>query len=106
MDDVLIVGAGPTGLVLALWLTAQGVRVRIIDKSAGPGTTSRAWRCRRARSSSTASSAWPSRSSSRPPIPPSISGRDGKRRGALALGDVGAGLTSLSFRPDLSAGPA
>src|ERR1700730_6261686 len=40
--DVLIVGAGPTGLVLALWLTVLGVRVRIIDKTAEPGTTSRA----------------------------------------------------------------
>jgi 2-polyprenyl-6-methoxyphenol hydroxylase-like FAD-dependent oxidoreductase len=40
--DVLIVGAGPTGLVLALWLTHLGVRVRIIDKTAEPGTTSRA----------------------------------------------------------------
>ena len=40
--DVLIVGAGPTGLVLALWLAKQGVRVRIIDKTAEPGTTSRA----------------------------------------------------------------
>src|SRR5215469_15098505 len=39
---VLIVGAGPTGLVLALWLTRLGVRVRIIDKTAEPGTTSRA----------------------------------------------------------------
>lgn len=39
---VLIVGAGPTGLVLALWLTRHGVRVRIIDKTAEPGTTSRA----------------------------------------------------------------
>jgi 2-polyprenyl-6-methoxyphenol hydroxylase-like FAD-dependent oxidoreductase len=39
---VLIVGAGPTGLVLALWLTKLGVTVRIIDKSAEPGTTSRA----------------------------------------------------------------
>jgi 2-polyprenyl-6-methoxyphenol hydroxylase-like FAD-dependent oxidoreductase len=44
MNDrvVLIVGAGPTGLVLALWLTKLGVRVRIIDKTAEPGTTSRA----------------------------------------------------------------
>src|SRR5215467_4600862 len=41
-NDVLIIGAGPTGLVLALWLTKLGVRVRIIDKTAEPGTTSRA----------------------------------------------------------------
>lgn len=41
-QDVLIAGAGPTGLVLALWLTAQGVKVRIIDKNVGPGPTSRA----------------------------------------------------------------
>ncbi len=40
--EVLIVGAGPTGLVLALWLSRLGVRVRIIDKTAEPGTTSRA----------------------------------------------------------------
>jgi len=41
-SDVLIIGAGPTGLVLALWLTKFGVNVRIIDKVAEPGTTSRA----------------------------------------------------------------
>src|SRR5262245_66138413 len=40
--QVLIVGAGPTGLVMALWLTRLGVPVRIIDKIAEPGTTSRA----------------------------------------------------------------
>jgi 2-polyprenyl-6-methoxyphenol hydroxylase-like FAD-dependent oxidoreductase len=39
---VLIVGAGPTGLVLALCLTRLGVAVRIIDKASEPGTTSRA----------------------------------------------------------------
>ena len=39
---VLIAGAGPTGLVLALWLTRLGVKVRIIDKASEPGTTSRA----------------------------------------------------------------
>jgi 2-polyprenyl-6-methoxyphenol hydroxylase-like FAD-dependent oxidoreductase len=41
-SDVLVVGAGPTGLVLAFWLTKLGVRVRIVDKTAEPGTTSRA----------------------------------------------------------------
>jgi 2-polyprenyl-6-methoxyphenol hydroxylase-like FAD-dependent oxidoreductase len=39
---VLIVGAGPTGLWLALWLTKLGIRVRIVDRAAEPGTTSRA----------------------------------------------------------------
>jgi 2-polyprenyl-6-methoxyphenol hydroxylase-like FAD-dependent oxidoreductase len=41
-SDVLIVGAGPTGLALALWLTKMGVRARIFDKTTAPGTTSRA----------------------------------------------------------------
>ncbi len=41
-SEVLIVGAGPTGLALALWLTKLGVTVRIVDKTSGPGTTSRA----------------------------------------------------------------
>jgi 2-polyprenyl-6-methoxyphenol hydroxylase-like FAD-dependent oxidoreductase len=41
-SSVFIVGAGPTGLVLALWLTKLGVPIRIIDKSSEPGTTSRA----------------------------------------------------------------
>ncbi|TIU17495.1 MAG: monooxygenase, partial [Mesorhizobium sp.] len=39
---VLIAGAGPTGLTLGLWLTRLGVPVRIFDKAAGPGETSRA----------------------------------------------------------------
>jgi 2-polyprenyl-6-methoxyphenol hydroxylase-like FAD-dependent oxidoreductase len=40
--EVLINGAGPTGLVLAFWLAQQGVLLRVIDKTAEPGTTSRA----------------------------------------------------------------
>lgn len=39
---VLIVGAGPTGLVLALWLRARNVPFRLVDKAAAPGETSRA----------------------------------------------------------------
>jgi len=39
---ILIAGAGPTGLVLALSLTRRGIRMRIIDKKAAPGEASRA----------------------------------------------------------------
>ncbi|AZZ36395.1 FAD-dependent oxidoreductase [Bdellovibrio sp. qaytius] len=39
---ILITGAGPTGLVLALWLTKIGIKVRIIDKAEEKVTTSRA----------------------------------------------------------------
>ena len=41
-NNVLIVGAGPTGLVLALWLSKQGIPVRIIDKNTEPSQSSRA----------------------------------------------------------------
>lgn len=40
--DVLIVGAGPTGLNLALRLANAGIRFRIIDQAAGPASASRA----------------------------------------------------------------
>lgn len=40
--QVLIVGAGPTGLVLALALQKQGIPFRIIDKNSGTGEASRA----------------------------------------------------------------
>lgn len=40
--DVLIVGAGPTGLMLANQLCRHGIRVKIIDRNAGPSLQSRA----------------------------------------------------------------
>ncbi len=40
--DVLVVGAGPTGLMLALQLVRRGVRVVIIDRHAGPSLQTRA----------------------------------------------------------------
>lgn len=41
-QDVLIVGAGPTGLAAALFLTRRGVPVRIIDQAAVPAQHSKA----------------------------------------------------------------
>ncbi|VEG45429.1 2-polyprenyl-6-methoxyphenol hydroxylase-like oxidoreductase [Mycolicibacterium flavescens] len=40
--DVLIVGAGPTGLTVANELVRRGIRTRIIDAAAGPNTETRA----------------------------------------------------------------
>ena len=40
--DVLVVGAGPTGLMLANQLVRRGVRVKTIDRHAGPALQTRA----------------------------------------------------------------
>lgn len=40
--QVLVVGAGPVGLTMAAELARYGVKVRIVDKSAGRSTTSKA----------------------------------------------------------------
>lgn len=42
VTDVLVVGAGPTGLALACGLRLQGVGVRVVDRMPAPATTSRA----------------------------------------------------------------
>jgi 2-polyprenyl-6-methoxyphenol hydroxylase-like FAD-dependent oxidoreductase len=41
-SDVLVIGAGPTGLMLANQLGRRGVRTRIIDRNAGPSLQTRA----------------------------------------------------------------
>src|SRR5215470_6281028 len=96
--EVLIIGAGPTGLVLGVWLRHLGVRVSIIDKTAAPGTTSRALaeqartlelydqlgladavvKCSRA---AVAANLWVT----------------GKRRAHLAFGDMGAGISPYPY---------
>ncbi len=51
---VLIVGAGPTGAILGIELGRRGVACRVVDRLAGPATTSRSftlharrWSCSR-----------------------------------------------------------
>ena len=96
--EVLMVGAGPTGLVLALWLTRLGVAVRIVDKQSRSRQRRRArWRCRRARWSSTGNSVWPtpwSRAGAR------CRGQHVGQRpapGPRAFGESGRGVSPLSF---------
>ncbi|HVR04226.1 MAG TPA: FAD-dependent monooxygenase [Polyangia bacterium] len=40
--QVLVAGAGPTGLALALWLARSGVRARVVEREPSPPRTSRA----------------------------------------------------------------
>ena len=40
--EVLVVGAGPTGLAMGLWLARLGVPFRIVDKNPEPARESRA----------------------------------------------------------------
>ncbi len=40
--DVLVIGAGPTGLTMATLLAHSGVNVRTIDKKSGPSQETRA----------------------------------------------------------------
>jgi 2-polyprenyl-6-methoxyphenol hydroxylase-like FAD-dependent oxidoreductase len=92
--DVLIIGAGPTGLVLALWLTHWGVRVRIIDKTAEPGTTSRALavQARTLELYDQLGLAEAVVSHSRVALAANL-WVTGKRRAHLAFGDMGAGIS-------------
>ena len=96
--QVLIVGAGPTGLAHALWLTKQGITVRILDKSAGPGETSRAMAVqartlelyRQLDLSDTVVAAGH-------PNPTMNLWANGKRRARLSMGDAGADVTPYPF---------
>lgn len=96
--DVLIVGAGPTGLTHALWLTQQGVRVRIIDKSSSPGQTSRAMAVQARtlelyRQMDLADAVV----AAGHPNPTMNLWANGKRRARLSMGDAGASVTPYPY---------
>lgn len=96
--QVLIVGAGPTGLVIALWLTAQGVSVRIIDRAAAAGTQSRAMAVQ-ARTLELYRQLDLDKAviADGHPNPRLNLWVRGKRRARLSLGDAGAGLTAYPY---------
>ena len=96
--DVLIVGAGPTGLMLANQLARRGIRFEIIDRHSGPAQQSRAMAvhartleiyaklgiaeqavARGARG--TGASMW----------------ADGRWRAQIPVGDIGQGLSPFPF---------
>ncbi|KAL2831242.1 FAD binding domain-containing protein [Aspergillus cavernicola] len=96
--DVLVVGAGPSGLVMALWLVKQGISIRIIDKAEADASTSRALAIQ-ARTLELyrqldiaedvvskghkigATNIW----------------SEGNHRGRIPIGDIGSGLTPYPF---------
>jgi 2-polyprenyl-6-methoxyphenol hydroxylase-like FAD-dependent oxidoreductase len=95
---VLIVGAGPTGLVLALWLKAFGVDLRIVDAASGPGTTSRALAVQARtlelyRQLDLATAVLEGGY----PIPAFNVWTEGEHRARIELGAIGAGLTPYPF---------
>src|SRR5271154_2069384 len=96
--DVLIVGAGPTGLVLGLWLTHMGVSVRIVDKTAEPGTTSRALAVQARTLELYRQLGLADEVLARAHKTPAINfWVQGKRAAHVALNDVGTGLSPYPF---------
>ncbi len=96
--DVLIAGAGPTGMVLALALAKQGIRVCIVDKADGPGTTSRAMavQARTLELYRPLGLAEEVAASGRPNLCINLWVR-GKQRAQLSLRDAGARLTPYPY---------
>ncbi len=99
--DVLIVGAGPTGLMLANQLARRGLTPLIIDRHAGPARETRALgvqartleiyeklgivdRALELGKRGTGANLW----------------ADGKRRGRVPLGDAGRACHAVSVHPD------
>ena len=76
-DYVLVVGAGPTGLMLANQLARRGVRAMIIDRHAGPSLQTRALAVQaRTLEIIRSSASWRERSSSARLAPPPTCGRE------------------------------
>lgn len=100
MDDteVLIAGAGPTGLMLALWLVRRGVRVRVVDPKPGPTQETRALAVQARTLEFYAQLGLAARALARGRVVDHISlWVRGRLVGRAFLGDVGGGLTPFPY---------
>ena len=103
--DVLIAGAGPTGLMLACQLARYGVPFIIIDKSAGPSVTSKAMvvqaRTLKFYDQLGIAATAIERGSS---APGAVFHINGQRAAYLPVGDIGKGVSPFSIRAGIGAG--
>ena len=96
--QVLVIGAGPTGLVMALFLAHHGIPVRIIEKNSGPGLASRALVVHARTLEFYAQLGFADEFISQGIKVETIHLRDGKREVAtLTLKDMGKGLSPYPF---------
>jgi hypothetical protein len=104
--EVLIAGAGPTGLVLALWLAREGVAVRIVERTEAPGDGSRAMAVQARTLELYRQLGLADEVVDAGLRNPAINmWSRGKHRARLDLGDAGKPAQPLSLRADLSPGP-
>jgi 2-polyprenyl-6-methoxyphenol hydroxylase-like FAD-dependent oxidoreductase len=96
--DVLVVGAGPTGLMMANQLGRRGVRAMIIDRHAGPSLQTRALgvQARTLEIYSHLGIAGKAVALGRPTAGANLWAR-GRRTARLPLGDIGHGLSPYPF---------
>ena len=96
--DVLVVGAGPTGLMMAAQLEQRGVRAMIIDRHAGPARETRALgvQARTLEIYSHLGIAARALELGKPTIGANLWAR-GRLAARLPLGDIGHGLSPFPF---------
>lgn len=96
--DVLIVGAGPTGLMLANQIARRGIRFEIIDRHSGPAQQSRAMAVHARTLEIYAKLGIADEAVARGAIGTAGSmWADGQWRAHIPLGDIGQGLSPFPF---------
>jgi 2-polyprenyl-6-methoxyphenol hydroxylase-like FAD-dependent oxidoreductase len=96
--DVLIVGAGPTGLMLANQLARRGVRALIVDRHSGPAQQSRAMAVHARTLEIYAKLGVAQRAHELGTLGTAASLWSGGRRGArIPLGEIGRGLSPFPY---------